>query len=346
MKAHQKHTPALSPASLAKHCKTLHTGRVLIVGDIMLDEYLYGTAERISPEAPVPIVLVSDENAVLGGAGNVAKNICSLGGRAVLVSCRGNDSAGTAVHAMLEETGSIADFIITAERPTTVKTRVLAAGQQMLRIDKEVPQPVHGEHTRQLLQKVALHLPQIQAIVLSDYGKGVITAGFMQGLHALVAEQKRPIPILVDPKPQHMPLYAGVTLLTPNKKEAAALAGKRTETRDEIFATGKALMQQLKCPQLVITLGPEGMAVFSDENTVHHIPTTAQSVFDVTGAGDTVIATLSLGLAAGYSLIESCIIANYAAGIVVGHVGAETATVQGIAHALTALPFTPPQAWE
>ena len=327
---HKEGESALTQERLEGCLDRYSEGKVLIIGDIMLDKYLHGDAERVSPEAPVPVVLVENESEFIGGAGNVARNIKALGGTPVLVGVRGADNYGAALELLLTQSGVEFDFLVTANRPTTVKLRVLARKQQMLRIDWEDNTVLAQGIAKELLNKVEAHLEGVGAIVVSDYGKGIVSDEFFVGLHALLNRTTRSIPLLVDPKPQNTKSYGGVTLLTPNAKETGAMAGLRTDGKQAILAAGKAIMQELGCPYLVTTLGADGMAVFCHDASVWHIPTAAQQVFDVTGAGDTVIGAIALGLASGSDLVEAAILANYGAGIVVGQVGAATASVGAI----------------
>jgi rfaE bifunctional protein kinase chain/domain len=307
-------------AGTSRFCRT----RVLIVGDAMMDEYLVGDAERISPEAPVPVVLVGEEKRLVGGAGNVARNITALGASAVLVGVRGNDPAGETMEACLAADGIDSALLPLKDRRTTRKTRILARQQQMLRIDREDSAPLDDSDRRRLLESVRAHAGNCGAIVISDYGKGVVSEAFMHELHSLLRELQCAVPVLVDPKPQNTACYAGVTLLTPNAKETSEATGLPVKTPEQTLRAGRTLMEKLGCPHLVTTLGAQGMAVFLSPDEVWHLPTAALEVFDVTGAGDTVISVTALGLAAGMSLLESCCLANYAAGLVVGEVGAAT----------------------
>ncbi len=334
-----------APNTMTAYLDQLSQGAVLIIGDIMLDHYLIGDVERISPEAPVPVVNITKEELFLGGAGNVAQNITALGGKAHLVGVRGVDAAGENLLHELEARGITSALIPLETRPTTQKTRVLARRQQMLRFDRETAAPFTPAENEQILSAVEQALPQSGAIIISDYGKGLVSPGLMQGIHRLIQESGRQIPILVDPKPQNIGLYEHVTLLTPNTKETGEAAAMPTRNREEILAAGKAIIARLHCPHLITTLGADGMAVFVDENTVWHIPTTAQNVFDVTGAGDTVIATTALCLSAGVPLIDACILANIAAGIVVGQVGTATAGREEIARALSQFDQLSPTRW-
>ncbi|MDL2267227.1 D-glycero-beta-D-manno-heptose-7-phosphate kinase [Desulfovibrio sp. OttesenSCG-928-G15] len=314
--------------ALVECCQALTKGKVLIIGDCMLDKYLKGDARRISPEAPVPVVLVEEEMHLLGGAGNVARNIQSLGGKTRIIGHRGNDLAGRELQDCLDADGIESDLLVLPERPTTVKTRVLARQQQVIRIDSESSRPMEMRHTTQLLEKVESAMGDCSAVVVSDYGKGVINGALMRGLLRITASGQRKIPVLVDPKPQNCDFYKNTTLLTPNAKETSESTAMPVDTPAAIIQAGRILMRRLNLDHLVTTLGSRGLAVFTNREETYHIPTLAQKVYDVTGAGDTVIATLALGLAAGVELLPACLIANYAAGIVVGEVGAATVTME------------------
>lgn len=333
-----------APALLAASVGSLAGKSVLIVGDVMLDVYLSGDAERISPEAPVPVVLVEGEKHLLGGAGNVARNIVSLGGKARLVGVCGPDEAGQNLSRLLAGEGIQAD-LLDAERPTTTKTRIVARRQQMLRIDREDPRTHDFHLTKQVLDAVAAALPECGAVVVSDYGKGLVTRDFMESLEGLNRALPAPVPVLVDPKPQNAGRYVGATLMTPNAKETSETAGLPTRTKIEILAAGRAVMRRVGCPQLLVTLGPDGMAMFLSPDEVLHIPTTARKVFDVTGAGDTVIAATALGLAAGVDLVTAAVLANHAAGIVVGEVGAAVVTAEQLLAEIAAQPRIPVERW-
>jgi len=311
--------------------------RVLVVGDVMLDAYLFGDAERLSPEAPVPVVRIAREKHFIGGAGNVARNVAAMGGAATLVGQVGRDAEGETLDALLRKENIVSGLVTSNKRRTVVKTRLLARSQQLVRMDREDAGVFTPEENSNLLAAVARHLPGHEVVVLSDYAKGFMSAEFMRGLHELVADMQRPPLLLVDPKPANIALYDKVALLTPNTKEAGECAGLPVRSRDEILAAGRAILARTRSSHLLTTLGPDGMALFSD-GEVWHIPTVAQSVFDVTGAGDTVIATLALSLAAGGKLLPSCVLANYAAGIVVASVGAATAPPAQIKEAIGILP--------
>lgn len=316
----------------------LSTGRVLILGDAMLDEYFSGDAERISPEAPVPVVRVHERRLLLGGAGNVARNIASLGGHVELIGIVGNDSHGDILGDTLRREGITANLLGVKGRPTTLKTRVIARNQQMLRIDHEDISPLSPATVRELLDTVASVIDGYDVLIISDYGKGVVSKELLDGVHAIRnASTSRP-KILVDPKTPNFSLYTDVHLLTPNAKETSEGAHLPAQTPEEILLAGKAIFRKLRCEHLLTTLGNQGMAFFVSEDEAWHIPTVAQKVFDVTGAGDTVIATLALCLAAGSNHLNACILANYAAGIVVGEVGAAVVTQKQLRHVLETTP--------
>lgn len=319
-------TIKLSAADIMACLEEFTKARVLIIGDVMMDEYLTGDADRISPEAPVPVVRIESEKQLVGGAGNVARNITSLGGKATLVGVRGGDSAGRGLEQCLHEDRVIFSLLSLSNRPTTIKTRILARQQQVLRFDREASDPLNEQDTRALLGLIAEHLPDCSAVVISDYGKGVISQMLMYELAKLIHEGGRNLPVLVDPKPENFPFYQGVTILTPNTKETGESVHMPVHSQEDIIKAGREIMRRLNCRHLLTTLGGSGMAVFEDADTVWHIPTSARQVFDVTGAGDTVISVLALGMAAGQPLLHSCLLANYAAGVVVGQVGAATVT--------------------
>lgn len=312
--------------------------RVLVIGDCMLDAYLMGDAERISPEAPVPVVRIAEERHYLGGAGNVARNVAALGGRATLIGGVGADSSADILRTLLRADGVEPGFA-ELPRPTTVKTRVMARRQQMLRLDQENALPYADTETAAVLRLVAEHLPQHEVVILSDYAKGLITPAFMRAFRPLAA--RNGVRVLVDPKPANIGLYTGVTLLTPNARETAECAGLPTGGKNEILAAGREILRKTSSEHLLSTLGSDGMALFVSADEVWHIPTVARDVFDVTGAGDTVIATLALSMAAGHAVLPSCILANHAAGIVVGRVGASTASPAELLDAVKRSPVAP-----
>jgi rfaE bifunctional protein kinase chain/domain len=336
---------APSPASLAVRIPALAGNTVVIVGDCILDHYLVGEVSRISPEAPVPVVQVKSERHLLGGAGNVARNVQTLGGTPVLIGLIGDDPAASQLQDLLAAQKITARLVQDPARPTTRKTRVIAHNQQVVRVDRELCEPVRGSILDQVFAQLESALQAAPVLILSDYGKGLVTRRFMERLAELLDRlPKRPL-VLVDPKVRNFPLYKGVDLLTPNTKEAAEGAGVPIDDRTGILRAGLAVFRKLQCRHLLITLGPDGMALFQSPDQVLHIPTAAQKVFDVTGAGDTVIAALALALASGFTLLESCILANHAAGIVVGEVGTAAATAQDLQDHLASAPDLPVESW-
>lgn len=321
--------------------ENLRGKRVMIVGDLMLDHYTFGQVSRISPEAPVPVVEVIREDYVLGGAGNVALNINALGGRAVLAGVIGIDRDGESLETLLLENAVETRLVHADRRRTTRKTRIMAQNQQIVRVDREDGDPLAESVVGDLLEIVREQGQHVDIIIVSDYGKGVVTGPLMDALRALKQPQGGRPRILVDPKPQNYDLYHGVDLLTPNAKEAGEGAGMPCSWPGGPARVGRALFKRLDCRHLLITLGAQGMALFETAETARHIPTFARKVFDVTGAGDTVIATMALGLAAGASLVEAAVLANHAAGIVVGQVGAATPTLEGLRQAVASTPTHP-----
>ena len=319
-------------ASLMEAIGLLQGQRVLIVGDVMLDVYLEGDAERISPEAPVPVVNVAGERRMLGGAANVAHNIRALGGKPCLVSLCGAGRDGDMLAQLLEEAGIEAHLARSARRKTTVKTRVMARGQQMLRLDKEDCLPPTLAETHELENLLAAVLPQYGVLVISDYAKGLITPTLREAMRRCLEKIDRPVEILVDPKPRNAPCYKDIALMTPNRREAAQLAGMELHGREDIMEAGRRIMRDFACRRLLITLGGEGMALFLEDGSVWNIPTATRAVFDVTGAGDTVIATVALARAAGIALAVGCALANYAAGGVLERVGVAAVSAQELRH--------------
>ncbi len=316
----------------------LKDASVLILGDIMLDEYLFGDADRISPEAPIPVVHVQETKTLVGGAGNVARNVRSLGGAVRLIGLCGRDEKGLLLESLIREGGIDACLHRSEARPTTVKTRILARQQQMLRVDRETCQPIRGKELDRLLELLAEALPGQNVLIVSDYNKGLVSHELMEKLRQLCARQARPPRILVDPKVPNFAYYSGVDLLTPNALETSQGAGLPVGTPEEILKAGRALFQRLHCRHLLTTLGAQGMAVFRSAEEIWHIPTFAREVYDVTGAGDTVIAVTALALAAGLDLLDACLLANYAAGIVVGEVGAATVEPDALRESMRSLP--------
>ena len=298
--------------------------RILVVGDVIMDEFLWGRVERISPEAPVPVVEVEGESLVLGGAGNVVNNIISLGGQAVLCGVIGNDAMGRELVHMLQKMNSPTDGLVVEDRrPTTIKTRVVAHSQQVVRVDREERELVTEASIESIIHSVKEQMGSIDAIVVADYGKGVVTRSLMDGLRSL--RQGGQTILAVDPTIRNVALYKDVTLITPNNHEAQQMAGIHIEDDQSLRRAGAHLLEELGCQTVLITQGDKGMTLFEGNGETTRIPTVARKVFDVSGAGDTVIATFTLALAAGLTPGQAAVLANLAAGIVVGEIG--TATV-------------------
>jgi rfaE bifunctional protein kinase chain/domain len=325
---------ALDKSNLSALVDRLSDVSVLVIGDVMLDHYLSGDAERISPEAPVPVVRVEKERHLLGGAGNVARNIAALGGKPELISVIGADDPGKVLQDLLTKEGLRGNLVVEKSRMTTIKTRIIARNQQMLRVDREEARQLQGQSLKALESIVRKVSQQHTIIILSDYGKGVVCKALVETIRELKSSVGRSITVLVDPKVVNSALYDSMDVLTPNAKEAGEITGVQAKGKDGIIKAGHALFKKLRCRHACITLGQDGMAVFEKPGKVYHVPTVAQSVFDVTGAGDTVISVLALALGAGLNLVEASVLANYAAGIVVGQVGTAAATPENLHEAV------------
>jgi len=297
--------------------------QILVLGDVMLDQFIWGNVRRISPEAPVPVVEIANETYHLGGAGNVAANIRALGGVPIPVGLIGKDFAAGHLTDILNTNGIEASGLLEDPgRPTTVKTRIVAHSQQIVRADRESKAALSSESNAALAAAFGKWLPSTGAVVVSDYDKGVVNRALLA--QVLPAAQRARIPVLLDPKVQHADYYKPITLITPNNREAELLTGMSITNEHQLEEAGRKLLERFECPYALITRGEEGMSLFFPGGS-HHLPTFAREVFDVTGAGDTVIATLALAQAGGATMEESATLANHAAGLAVGKVG--TATV-------------------
>lgn len=308
--------------------KSFNKTGILVIGDLMIDQYIWGKVKRISPEAPVPVVEVAEENLLLGGAANVAHNVSSLGGKVFITGVIGRDEVGKILTNKLNEAGFDTDgVIIDRHRPTTVKTRVIAHSQQVVRFDREIKSDISQSTVSMILDYVRSCLPGIKGIIVSDYSKGLITRKLIKDLLDIAGSR---IFVAVDPKIGHFDYYKGVSLITPNINEASFGSGIDIVDEKTLANAGKTLLQKLKCKAVIITRGDEGMSLFETSGRITHTPTCAREVYDVSGAGDTVIAALTLSHAAGATLRDAAIIANHAAGVVVGKVGTAVATQQDI----------------
>ncbi len=304
--------------------------KVAVLGDLMLDEYLFGEVNRISPEAPVPIIRVLREQAVLGGAANVAANLKAIGAEPYLVGTLQNDAAGRRLLDLLtrEEIG-VEGLVLDPARPTIIKTRVIAQQQQMLRIDREEPDEVEDGAVDGLEASLERALEGADLLVVSDYAKGVVGARIMEIVRKTCGSLG--LPWIVDPKPAHRAYYQGATLMTPNAKELAELAGFPVQADGDVTRAGLRLAEEYGLGGLLVTRGEKGMALFAQDSqrkTPYWIPTVAREVFDVSGAGDTVIAVFAAAIAAGADWPDAAMLANAAAGVVVGKMGTATVAPQ------------------
>jgi D-beta-D-heptose 7-phosphate kinase/D-beta-D-heptose 1-phosphate adenosyltransferase len=298
--------------------------KILVVGDIMIDRFIWGKVSRISPEAPVPVVLVDKETFLLGGAANVVNNIHALGGGVSLCGIVGDDEMSEKILQKLNEMGIAAQGVFVGEgRQTTVKTRIIGHHQQLVRIDRETTEELKGPALRKVSEFLKKNMDHFDGMVLSDYGKGLLTKELIRGTIRKAREEGKFV--MVDPKVKNFFFYKGATVVTPNTAEASAASGVIIHDLPTLRKAGRLLLRRLNCDALVITRGEEGMAIFEPHQEPFLVPTVAKEVYDVTGAGDTVIGTMALALGAGAGVIEAAKLANYAAGIVVGKVG--TATV-------------------
>jgi rfaE bifunctional protein kinase chain/domain len=306
--------------------------RVLVIGDVMVDEFLRGEVSRISPEAPVPVLEVRSRESRLGGAANAAANIQALGGNATLVGVVGADGEGMLVGTRLGELGIVASLATDPDRPTTKKTRLAAQGQQIVRVDEESRRAVSAAVAEALARKIDEALAHADACVLSDYAKGVLTGGIAQ--YAIQAARQRDVPVIVDPKQRDLSLYRGATVITPNLHELELFAAASVATTEEIEANVSRLLPSLDGGALLVTRSAEGMTLFRQGHPSFHVPAMAKEVFDVTGAGDTVVATLALALAAGLGLEIAVELASAAAGVSVSKRGTSTVAPGELSSAL------------
>lgn len=299
--------------------------RAVVIGDLMLDEYLWGATGRISPEAPVPVVNVAREDMRLGGAGNVVNNLRVLGAHVALGSVLGDDQDGEVIRERLQRAQVDVDAVIHDEsRITSRKTRIISGNQQMLRIDRESTCTIEADVEERLLDRLKSKIAIADVIYFSDYGKGVLSETLMQAVIALAGEKN--IPVVVDPKGSDYARYRGATLLTPNRKEASVATGINITDESSLCEAGKRILDVARLQALVLTRSEQGMSIFQPGTEPVHLPTRGREVYDVSGAGDTVLTVVGLGLAAGFTLEQAAFMANIAAGVVVGKVGTSTAS--------------------
>jgi D-beta-D-heptose 7-phosphate kinase/D-beta-D-heptose 1-phosphate adenosyltransferase len=306
---------------------------IFVVGDIIMDHYIWGNVSRISPEAPVPVVDVREESYLLGGAANVLNNVVSLGGKAMICGVIGHDDIGRKVIHELRikgiDTGGV---IVESNRPTTIKTRIIAHSQQVVRYDREKREEINHTVREIIKEYVRNKLLEIDAIIISDYYKGVITKELVNDIVSIV--NSKDLPVVVDPKVGHFDLYEGLTLITPNILEASTGSGVSIDDDKSIERAGRSLIEKLRCRAVLITRGEEGMTLIENNGDITYIPAMAKKVFDVTGAGDTVIGVMTLAIAAGATMKEAAMVANHAAGIVVGKVGTAVVEIEELKRSL------------
>ncbi|GAA4781583.1 D-glycero-beta-D-manno-heptose-7-phosphate kinase [Olivibacter ginsenosidimutans] len=300
---------------------------ILVIGDIMVDHYIYGKCDRISPEAPVPVVNFTQEHYTLGGAGNVVKNLIALEAPTQLLAACGTDEAASQLEDQLHSS-SITYFLAKEkDRPTTVKTRVLAGNHQLLRIDRETKKNISVDGEEKLIGQLTALLPHTQLLILSDYCKGFFSDGLSKAI--ISACKQHQVLTILDSKEKNLEKFAGIDIIKPNKKEAALMSGITIVDQQTLREACARIREKTQCQSVVVTLSEEGMAIYHQEN-LDIIPTKALEVYDVTGAGDTVIAAIAYGLAEGLSLHEACDLANHAAAVVVAKIGSATATLKEI----------------
>jgi D-beta-D-heptose 7-phosphate kinase / D-beta-D-heptose 1-phosphate adenosyltransferase len=314
-------------SQLAELVGRLADVRVLAVGDVMLDRFVYGVVERISPEAPVPVLRIEREQAMLGGVGNVVRNLRAQAASVCLVALVGRDEAAREIKGLLRDDVDIESHLLEEDdRPTTIKTRYIAGGQQMLRADRERAHAVATALEEEIIARAEADLGQAQALVLSDYGKGVLTERVVRRM--IAAARPSAIPVIVDPKGNDYGRYSGATLVTPNRRELTEATGLPTGSDSEVVVAAAALIERTGIEAVLVTRSQDGMTLLRASALTEplHLPATAREVYDVSGAGDTVVATVAAALAAGIDLESACRLANAAAGIVVGKIGTATAS--------------------
>ena len=321
--------PATAQALIRKIPKT----RIMVVGDLMIDEFIWGTVSRISPEAPVPVVNVNKQSYTLGGAANVVNNLRALGGKVMVAGIVGDDTLGEKLLNRIVDSGAEPVAVIKDEgRLTTLKTRVVAHHQQVVRIDRETVGELPLALQKRLIASIEKNIPKCDAIIIEDYAKGVINKNTLKSIIRIAKKHKKIVS--VDPKVYYKDEYQGVDILTPNHHEAGAFAGIQVKDEASLIKVARKLLKELPHSALLITRGEEGMSLFESNGVITHIPTRAKEVYDVSGAGDTVIGTLTAIMAAGGKMQDAAFISNYAAGIVVGKMGVATCSPEELIKAL------------
>ncbi|PKN72485.1 MAG: D-glycero-beta-D-manno-heptose-7-phosphate kinase [Candidatus Cloacimonetes bacterium HGW-Cloacimonetes-3] len=315
--------------NLKKHLDGFANYRVLVLGDIMLDEYLWGKVQRISPEAPVPVIELNHEEYRLGGAANVALNLAALGAKVELVGVCGKDMQAKTVKKLLQKQKISTDGIFGDEdRPTTLKTRIGAVSQQIVRLDREDTTEVRDDLRKEIESYLEKLIPNCDALIIEDYDKGLLSKDMIKNV--LTLAQKHKVPVAVDPKKKHFDLYTGIDIFKPNYGEIQDYLGKHYSDTNGFFAAATELQNKMKCKHLVITWGSKGLFVITEGGKPQHIPSFAKEVFDVSGAGDTVISALSLAYLDSRDILSAALIANHAAAVVVAKHGTATANCKEI----------------
>jgi len=324
----------IDKARAAALLRKIRKRSVVVVGDVMLDEFIWGDVSRISPEAPVPVVDVRSESTHLGGAANVLANLLALGAQACVIGVIGKDFAGDRIQISLSEKSKLQTenmLIADSSRPTTTKTRIVAHNQMVVRADRENRTPVNGQTQARIIAAAQAAIANAHALIVSDYDKGVVTP---RVLAALLPGAYRRMPVLIDPKLRNFDAYRPATLVTPNHLEALRVTNLEEDSDQTLQAAARAIRSRLSCDAVLITRGNRGMMLLEGEGDPVCVATAAREVYDVTGAGDTVIATLAAALAAGASMTEAAVLANHAAGIVVGKLGTASATHEEILNSI------------
>ena len=322
--------PELSRTRAEEILKRARDRRVVVLGDVMLDEFIWGDVTRISPEAPVPVVNIKRESMHLGGAANVLANITALGASGNVIGVVGKDAAAEKIRESLRKVGGVQtdDMLIADDkRPTTIKTRIIAHNQMVVRADREHRGAINGNVESQIIEATKRAIADADALVISDYDKGVITPRILSEVLSLAYDK---MPVLIDPKIRNFDSYRPATLLTPNHHEALRVTNLEDDSDETLTSAARSIRKRLGCDAVLITRGEHGMMLLEGENDPVFVKTAAREVFDVTGAGDTVIATLAVALAGGASMTEAAVLANHAAGIVVGKLGTATASPEEI----------------
>jgi D-beta-D-heptose 7-phosphate kinase/D-beta-D-heptose 1-phosphate adenosyltransferase len=317
--------PQLTKQRAQELISAMRDRKIVVLGDVMLDEFVWGDVTRISPEAPVPVVDISRESLHLGGAANVLANVVALGAKACVVGVIGDDAPGERLRASLKETSPLQpdDYLVVDEgRPSTTKTRIIAHNQLVVRADREQRRSVNGLIEARIIDTLKKAVQDADAFVVSDYDKGVVTPHI---LREILPSAYARLPVLIDPKIRNFPYYSPASLITPNHHEALRMTNLEADTDDGLHHAARVIRERLGCDAVLITRGDRGIMLLEGENDPVFVATAAREVYDVTGAGDTVIATLAAALGAGATMLEAANLANHAAGIVVGKVGTATA---------------------